>query len=59
MLKIKCNRIGDVGIASLADMLKINKTITEIDLTNNQIGKNGASSIANVLLINDVIIYLD
>jgi len=59
VLKIKSNRIGDEEIANIADMLNINKTITEIDLTNNHIGENGASSIANALLTNDVIIYLN
>ena len=59
MLKIKSNRIGDEEIANIADMLNINKTITEIDLTNNHIGENGASSIADALLTNNVIIYLN
>lgn len=45
-------------MAYLAEMLKINKTLTEIDLTNNQIEIDGAQVTADALQTNTVILIV-
>ncbi|CAF4499494.1 unnamed protein product, partial [Rotaria socialis] len=56
---LKHDQIGVQGTEYLANMLKINKTLVDIDLTNNQISNDGAKSIANALHNNTTLTVLN
>jgi len=60
-LILKENSIGmdSSGIATLCDALKVNCTITRVDLRNNRISNVGARCIAQMLLHNTKITQLD
>ena len=47
-----CNNIGVNGSVALAQMLKINKTLTTLNLSFNEIGDDGASALAASLVRN-------
>jgi len=52
----KGNRLGDEGATPLADMLKTNSTLTEINLgEDNQIGDKGATALADMLKTNSTL----
>ncbi|KAL0251107.1 hypothetical protein GEMRC1_000321 [Eukaryota sp. GEM-RC1] len=46
---MKGNSIGDEGARALADALKINTTVTSINLSSNSIGDEGARALSDVL----------
>lgn len=43
------NPLGENGAIAIAEMLKENTTVTDLDLSNNEIGDNGAIAIAEML----------
>ncbi|KJE93094.1 hypothetical protein CAOG_003935 [Capsaspora owczarzaki ATCC 30864] len=54
-------QIGDDGAEAIAEALKVNTTMSELDLGKNQIGVAGAQSIAEALKVNTTLttLYLD
>ena len=46
------NNIGSDGAKMIADALKINQTLTLLDINENNIGDDGAKQIADALKIN-------
>ena len=53
------NDIGPEGAAYIAELLKNNKTITELDLENNNLGDQGASALGKMLSTNESLLKLD
>ena len=50
-MDVNGNDIEDEGVKDLAEMLKVNTTLTEIDLYDNIIGPEGAKHFAEVIAI--------
>lgn len=50
--------IGAEGAASLAESLKVNSTLTTLNLFNNGIGDMGAADVAEALLVNTALTAL-
>ena len=46
------NSIGDEGAEYLAEALKVNNSVTEINLNHNSIGSEGAKHLAEALKVN-------
>ena len=57
-LDLASNNIGVSGAKAIAEVIKHNKTLTEVRLLWNFMGADGAKAIAAVLKENDVIRYL-
>ncbi|KAL0240089.1 hypothetical protein GEMRC1_010196 [Eukaryota sp. GEM-RC1] len=57
---LTCNLIGSQGVRALADALKVNSSVSWIDLGNNSIGNEGVFAIAEALEVNSSVstIYL-
>ena len=49
----------DIHIASLAEAMKVNTTLTQLDLSNNHIGAAGAASLAEAMKVNTTLTQLD
>jgi Ran GTPase-activating protein (RanGAP) involved in mRNA processing and transport len=47
------NEITEDGARALADMLKLNKSLTDLSLNYNQIGNNGVRALCNALKTNN------
>ena len=58
---MRSNQIGDKGAVAIADALKINSSVTEIDLHYNQVGDKGAVALIGALKQNPYIriMYVD
>ena len=52
------NQLGPEGGASLAEALKTNTTLTELDLDYNQLGPEGGAKLAEALKTNTTLRYL-
>ncbi|KJE97551.1 hypothetical protein CAOG_09082 [Capsaspora owczarzaki ATCC 30864] len=52
------NRIGNAGAQAIAVALKVNTTLTQLDLWSNQIGDEGAQAIAEALRANTTLTWL-
>jgi hypothetical protein len=50
--------LGDVDAAALADALKVNTSVTTIDLGGNQIGNEGAAALVDALLVNTSLTFI-
>ena len=48
-LKLQCRNLGDWGADAVAEIVKHNASVTELDLSNNNIGCDGAKTLAEVL----------
>ena len=46
------NYVGDTSAASLAEAMRVNKTLTQLDLSYNNIGDTGATSLAEAVKFN-------
>ena len=46
------NKIGDEGAKAIGEALKVNTSLTEIDLGHNKIGTEGAKAIGEALKVN-------
>jgi Ran GTPase-activating protein (RanGAP) involved in mRNA processing and transport len=57
-LDLSYDHIRDAGAIAIADMLKVNKTITELNLSDNDIGIDGAKALAAMLEKNNTITEL-
>ncbi|XP_011270823.1 hypothetical protein CAOG_09090 [Capsaspora owczarzaki ATCC 30864] len=57
-LKLDGNRIGEAGAQAIAEALKMNTTLTQLDLQLNQIGDEGAQAIAEALRANTTLTWL-
>ena len=55
---MNANRIGVDGAKAIAEALKVNPVLTELDLYNNQIRDDGAKAIAEALKVNPVLTTL-
>ena len=53
------NVIGSIDRAALADALKVNKTLTTLDLQHNKLGAKGAQAVASALRINKTLTTLN
>ena len=60
-LFINTNMCGEVGAFAVADMLRTNNTLTELDISYNPLSSRGVTSIAEELQLNKTlqIIFLD
>ena len=58
-IDLRCNQVGDKGLASLAAALKKNSTLTRLDLIYNEIGPEGAVGLAAALEKNTTVTSLD
>jgi hypothetical protein len=56
---LRNNRIGPEGIAHIAKMLEVNRTISRLDLRWNEIGATGANALLNALSRNRTIAQLE
>ncbi|KJE94543.1 hypothetical protein CAOG_05175 [Capsaspora owczarzaki ATCC 30864] len=52
------NTVGDAGAQAIAEALKVNTTLTQLDLPYNQIGDVGAHAIAQALKVNTTVTKL-
>jgi Ran GTPase-activating protein (RanGAP) involved in mRNA processing and transport len=59
ILRAGASTVGDVGAEAFADMLKINRTLTSIDLSENDIESKGAIALAAALKDNQKLVSLD
>jgi hypothetical protein len=50
------HKLGIDGAKALADALKVNSTITSIDLRDNKVGVDGAKALADALKVNSTTI---
>ena len=53
------NKVGGEGAKHLAEALKVNTTLKEIELSTNQIGDDGAQHLSEALLVNTSLQYID
>lgn len=60
-INLKGMQIDHAKAARLADVIKVNATLTYLDLTNNQIGDAGAGSLADAIKLNTTLtaVHLD
>jgi hypothetical protein len=56
---IDAHTLGIDGVKALADALKVNSTITSIDLSYNNVGDDGAKALADVLKVNSTTTSID
>lgn len=52
-------KMGPLGTEALSDALKVNKSLTNLDLRSNQIGASGAKALSDALEINTTLTKLD
>ncbi|CAF1559186.1 unnamed protein product, partial [Didymodactylos carnosus] len=52
------NNISNEGATSIADALKVNKTLRQLDVSHNNISNEGATSIADALKINTTLTWM-
>ncbi|KJE97562.1 hypothetical protein CAOG_007399 [Capsaspora owczarzaki ATCC 30864] len=52
------NRIGNVEVQAIAEALKVNTTLTQLELSDNQIGHAGTKAIAEALKVNTTLTRL-
>ncbi|KJE95243.1 hypothetical protein, variant 2 [Capsaspora owczarzaki ATCC 30864] len=51
-------QVGDAGAQAIAEALKVNMTITQVDLWQNQIGEVGARALAETLKVNETVTWI-
>jgi hypothetical protein len=51
--------LGEVGAAAIADALRVNTTLTELNLRGNDVGEEGAKALADALKVNTTLTELD
>ena len=56
---VKNTTLGKVHIASLAEAMKVNTTLTQLDLQHNNIGDAGAASLAEAMKVNTTLTQLE
>ncbi|KJE90017.1 hypothetical protein CAOG_009423 [Capsaspora owczarzaki ATCC 30864] len=50
--------VGDAGALAIAEALKVNTTVTKIELCQNQIGEVGARALAETLKVNETVTWI-
>ena len=53
------NRLGEQGGIAISEALKVNTSITNIDLSRNYIGEQGGIAISEALKVNSFITNID
>ena len=53
------NKIGDEGGKAIGEALKVNTSLTKIELYNNNIGDEGAKAIGEALKVNTSLTEID
>lgn len=59
MLQFGKNDIGDAGVVAIADLLRANSTVSEVQLHNNSITDEGVATICEALTDNTSVVKLD
>ena len=52
LLKLAGNRIGEAGVVSLAEGLRVNSSLQVLDLQSNEVGGAGAIALGEMLKVN-------